>query len=53
MPWSNFYWEMSVDAVKREEKGQSTYSTHSTVRQDAGRVGVGGDDESTNSLLPT
>lgn len=33
MPRSNFYWEMSVEAVKRKGKGESTYSTHSTVRQ--------------------
>lgn len=49
MPQSNFYWETSGDAVKREEKGESTYSIHSTVQQEGG----GGDDESTNSLLST
>lgn len=40
MPQSNFYWEMSVEAVKRKEKGESTYSIHSTVQQE-GR-GCGG-----------
>lgn len=53
MPQSNFYWEMSIEAVKRKEKGESTYSIHSTVQQEGGRRGGGGDDESTNSLLPT
>ena len=53
MPRSNFYWEMSGEAVKRKEKGESTYSIHSTVQQDGGGVRGQGDDESTNSLLPT
>lgn len=36
MPRSNFYWEMSVEAVKRKEKGESTYRIHSTVQQEGG-----------------
>lgn len=42
MPWSDFYWEMSVEAVKRKEKGESTYSTHSTVQQEGVGCGVWG-----------
>lgn len=38
MPQSNFYWEMSGEAVKHKEKRESTYSIHSTVQQE----GVGG-----------
>lgn len=36
MPLSDFYWEMSGEAVKRKEKGESTYSIHSTVQQNGG-----------------
>lgn len=38
MPRSNFYWEMSVEAVKRKEKGESTYRIHSTVQQEGGEA---------------